>query len=613
MRHFACLTSLALSTVLAPCAGQFIAQPQSWTRPFPDQMAGNVVSTTIGDFDGDGGGDLAFVDDGDGRLIFGWYPEVLPHYVDPGIGGVTSIARLPIENATDALIVVGTDGARIVQYDPVAKSFWTLLIPAWADVRVVEAHRFTNLAGTKTFALAGITDTGGTIRVGSWSAGGTFSSLATISDPDVLELEFADWDHATPALPELIVRTQNELRVYDAVSGVLEASEIKASTVANGGITRVLVQGSDRVAWVRFTATNKWRLHVYEAGAQVQAFNLVLHGTLPGSTGVVNIDAGDYDGDGHDDLLLYDNGTQYRYVLAHDDVGGGYSIAEYYLIGDGVPDPLVDTEPALFTDVNNDQNRKNPDAVSRLADVVTVQQSLGQFSFHADLDSAFPGAIHALQPQVQPPAPLLQVEEDYPIILNLNPATGGEPTYLWTQQRGDADTFVMQMTVPEAFEWATHIQVVVWHQEVVPGTVTHIIMEDSFVEPFPGVGQQNFTLDKVILDNPSGHPNGKSWMMEDQYFLQIRMYMVDGNGQIHSSPAYLFGVACDEDEGHLTNGQGVNVAYAYYLEGITTGPGGEAEVSQENHPSVNNRTIGIIKTRRVAPPGLNVNEFPIIQ
>ncbi len=580
-------TGLVLAVLSSSATAQYLATPQHIARDLPLDKAGPAASPQAGDFNGDVIPDLAYVDEGTGTFVVVWSTTGIAQYTnsaDSGILGVSAIAALDVATGADGLIAVGPGGARLVAYDETSQSFVTNSIPSWSGVRQVVAEEHSG-----GHFIAGLNDAGDEVRAGVWSPATGFTALATIATSGALDVAIADWEDFDSAVdPEIIVRTQNELLVHDPITGVLRHTESKPSTVANGSVTRVEAGGADQIAWVRWNAT-KWRLHLFADGNQLQAFNLDLQPlTLPASN-LVNLSAGDYDGDGFEDLLFYETTTQYLVVFHHQASPPGYMLEEYYLVDDGTPDPVTDTAHALFADINNDWNEENAgQLLLQLADLIVVQESqggaTGGISMHVDLDNTFKDAHLLDQPTEPPPPPFLIPVEDYPPEYTL-----GSTQYVGTNSNLEIGL--------EAPHWATHIQVTAWRYDSPccesGGSTCPVVDMELECNKLTVVDPSMVTTTvATTVTQQNANAAGQSWSTDELHYLQVRFLELDAALEIvRSTEVYLYAVIADETLSSSAN-------YWSGLDCIAP-PGAEEDSVGQEGVTTGGRIIGAIKLRDI--------------
>ena len=561
---------IAVLASLLPAAGsaQQVIAPRLKTRVTPSvspYRSGQLERAVVVDLDGDCAPDLAYRR-GD-QVHVAAHPEIWGWFETTNVSGVSDIAPLasPCGQGSDAVLAVGPAGVRVLTYeDP---QFYVFAVAGWDEVRTIRAA-----SNGSSFLLAGVDGTGSTLLIGAWLPGQSqITTTATVTTTGIQEVIFADWDNNGSI--DVVVRIWNGvlggLVAYD-LAGIQLGSSDDFTTASAGSVARIETTAGDQVAWLAWDAVlGDWELRQLQGGSQFLGVPLTLAPEFPANAAAVNIAAGDYDGDGNDDLVYYASDSTYLALFRHRGGLVGFGLDQYHLVGTDPLDPVFDLAPVVFADVNNDSRDDGGNTIAKTADLILPVQSQESFKFFTGLRDAVDG--------VGGPEP----DEEYPVILpETQPPTIGA---------GGLKELEMELHVPEQFAWATHLQVVKWWHPTPKLSEDFGLENPTYlfdVSPPPPQGPHTVTV-TITLEHPL---QGAQWTKDEVYYLSIRFLDVPEPCVIvESSPTYLFGVTVDQSSSF-------SGLLDYYLRTISNNnPASEGPIGVARH-------VGAIKKRNLRPP-----------
>lgn len=570
------LRTLALST-LACVAATSVGEAQSHqleplrkSRSLVRSPAGQVAPigrAIVVDYNNDCSPDLAFVTND--TLHVATSPDVWSWFDSTPLDGVTDVAALrhACGDLTDIVLVVGPGGTRITAR--LNGGFRIIPLAGFDTIRRIDACNH----GGEYFLLGA--DEADVLHLATWALGSNISVQATVHVPGAEEFVLADWDGDGDL--DAVVRTQTDLVAYD-YAGNLIGSVPAVFAGSGGSIARVRTPTGDQIAWMSRNASGQtWRLRVLEAGVELVAFPLQFGPQIPGGAAAVNIAAGDYDGDGFDDLAYLQNTTRHVAVLPHQGTLPPFDANKYFLVDAGTRSPDQDTTALLFADINNDTHPlADGSTISQLADLVLMLPSRGTIDCFVELR----GAVQRVGQQPAPPgggssSQGLPDDRDYPPILASTPVMKG----------GAVDELTLDIERPSKFQWATDLQVVVWRQDNV--LYDHEIKLERH-ERIRWIGER-FQRESIQLDHAFSSTG--QWTKDQVYFLMLRFIERVNGAMTQASPCYLFGVSVDADTSITPTW-----LLDYYLREIS-----DDDPSTEDVIDVS-RHVGVIKKRGINPP-----------
>ncbi len=549
--------------------------PSQKPRDLPSDASfrnGMIEKIAVGDFDRDLVQDLAYIRDGE--LFVASDPEVWAWYSSSGETGVSDITVLDSHNEwfPDIILAVGPNGTRLMTTEGNA---WRVVPMAdWSTIRRVRSYSTSGV-----HYLAGVDDND-VLHLGTWQAGLPIQTAAMITTSGILDFEFVDWDN--DGTKDVVSRDASGLTAYD-FAGVQIGSFPDPTPTTRGSITRVVADTIDQLAWMAWSQEDlTWYLRVLQNGAQTNSIALDFGAEIPKDAAAINIDAGDCDGDGYEDLLYYQATTSWAAVFRHDGTAAAYEMDDCGIIEGSPRDEFIDRAPALLHDINNDHHLNDDGTTTSLtADIVLPVQSSERFEIFYGLRSP----LMTLDPQPQPSSsggggncnsgPGLDL--DYPTIMTVDPRLG----------QFSNQTLQMTIEVPAEFGFCENIEISAWRQDD-PTTSDDVIFVD-----FENPARSSTTgATEVTIQLPHPTHSAINWTRDEVYFLTIRFVAYTSSYNVEkSSPYYLFALTADQDQ-MQTQAQLLD----HYIRGIS-----DCDESTEQSVTIN-RHIGAVKKRNLIPP-----------
>ncbi|MEM7205059.1 MAG: hypothetical protein AAF628_32695 [Planctomycetota bacterium] len=514
---------------------------------------GAITKIALADMTGHRWNDVVFLRDQ--HLLYCHHVSAIGAFADTGLGDVDDFALLPrLSGSPDRVLTVGVNGFHLVTYDA-AEGGWNPapLLSSWTNISQIVAGEIGGFE-----VVVGV-EAPTTLRIGihqPWQEVEQRQVFSTTTE--IREVLLADW--SGNGTLDVVARTAAGLEIFTALGAPI--GSITAGD-GDGGIARVGTPDGERLAWVHSSGAD-WVLRVYEGGVAQQSLLLDFSPTIS-TLDLVNLAAGDYDGDGYDDLALFHTGS-YIPLLPFVPATDGYDALSFSLADVGAV-TAADRAPGLFADVN----------MSGYADLCVGSQTQGSINTFNELRAVFgpfpQTPVGAFGPTGSWPGG--QEPEDYPEFIDGTPClTDLDP---WT--------LVVPIRVPEQFEGVTHLEVIVWHhetpwnQQVTAGAISAERIQLS--------GQPM----SVNIPVPPAHLFGpqKEWTVDDQFYLQIRFLTMAGQEILHQSPTYFYGLGAV--------GPSAGVHPLNYMRTISNGSAASEEIVK-----VDNRWLGGIKKRDIKAP-----------
>lgn len=434
-----------------------------------------------------------------------WEPVAEPIIADIGV--------LPdgIAPGRDGLLVSDADGLHLVELEGGTAFTPTTLAAGnpWSGASRLQGADL-DLDGDCEVVAAAVDDA--TILMLQGTVGGSWTTSSFLTTGGILDLVAFEWTTLLAGL-ELAVLMPDRLVVYSSTGTLLRTF---LHTSSQGQLARVRIGGpSDVLAWSRLVSGGgaselvTVRLNTVSQG-QPTEFDLcsAIFDVEP-----VTLSGADYDGDGFDDLLLTHEQNETVIVMLNNgtvpyfetDVTGAYDVIPL------VPQPMVGTGNDSIPFFGDLDGNGTADIVHGVSSTQKVEVWMNA-AYARQLDEN--GLITADD--------IAWYESEF--------KPGTEQGELW-----------FAMDVPEAFAQNTHVEVIVFDQEmpdnnpVNPAAVYHRVFE--LAELVGGLTP----LQYVILDDLQG---SDYWPDHRHYYMRYRFTNASGTSPIvfsNSSPWYVGG------------------------------------------------------------------------